>query len=154
MSVDYFNEERKAYLSLRKSASCAHKLDYHFVFVAKYRRAVLTGEVAEALRDLVVQTCRERRWLLLGLSIQPEHMHVLIGLPPTAAPAEIAHDLKGLTSFKMLGRFPELGERLGSSQLWGRGYSVETLGRSNVAQIDSYIQSQQAHHTEGKVDCK
>lgn len=153
MAVQYYNDDRKAYINTRKSASCAHKLDYHFVFATRYRRPVLNDAAATTLREIIIEFCRDRNLLILGLSIQPDHVHLLVGLRPTDSPAAVAHDLKGLTSFKLLGAFPEIRECLSSTKLWGRGYSVDTLGRSNVAQIGAYLQQQEAHHVENSIDC-
>ena len=151
MANDYYNDDRRAYVNLRKSASCAHKLDYHFVFATKYRKPVLEFSLAATLRDLILEICKERRILVLALSIQPDHVHLILGLRPDDCPAEVAHDLKGKSPFKMIGEFPDLKDALGSTKLWGAGYSVETLGKANVAQIDTYLQNQELHHLEREI---
>jgi putative transposase len=152
MPTEYFNPNRRVCLRVRKSASCAHKLDYHFVFATKYRRPVLAGAIAEAIRDWMGALCEERGWILLALSIMPDHVHALVGLPPSEPPTHVAHDFKGLTSYRAMGAFPELKDVLASSSLWGRGYSVETLGKANVEQISGYLHGQEAHHAEQHID--
>lgn len=152
MSIEYLNTDKRAFLSTRKSPSCAHKLDYHYVFATEYRREVLESRIAEALRDIIIELCTERKWLLLGLSIQSDHIHVILGLRPSESPAAVARDLKGASSYQIIALAPELRTRLGGSKLWDGGYSVETLGRSNVAQITAYLQTQEAHHSEQSID--
>lgn len=121
-----------------------HRLLYHVVFVPKYRRKVLQPGLVSRLTDLFYECCKMNRWFIHELSIQPDHVHMLLQLPPrTPLPRAIQY-LKGGSSKVMRREFPELEEFLWGDSLWADGYFAETIGRMDEAVIRHYIQTQWA----------
>jgi len=146
VQIEYFDPEPASYSKQNHSESCAYKLHYHVVLATKYRRPVLVDGVGEALKDIIVRTCDAQGYHLLGAVVQPEHVHLILSLKPNDAPGDVVAKLKGASSYALVGKFPELKEKLGTSKLWGGGYSVDTLGRANAFQVKAYLDKQKRHH--------
>ena len=89
----------------RSGAHSRFDLKYHFVWVTKYRKKVLTGAVGERLRDLVREVCRTNEIEIFQGAVSADHVHVLLSCPPTLAPSKIMQDIKGKTSRKLMMEF-------------------------------------------------
>jgi putative transposase len=142
MPKAYFDPESTHYTAPRKSTSAKHRLDYHLVLPTKYRRGVLAGEVADRLVEVTRDICATKRYLVLGMAVQPEHVHLLLGLPPDASVSEAVRTIKGKAA-------TEMRRSHGIQQLWADGYYAETVGWKNPAQIKAYLERQDAHHGTG-----
>lgn len=114
-------------------------LRYHFVFVPKRRRKILTGPLAERLRVLLSEKTAELGWQIIALEIMPDHVHLFISVDPTVAPNQVAHRLKGYTSFVLRKEFPNL---IRLPALWTRSYFVSTAGMVSSKTIEQYIAAQ------------
>ena len=73
----------------RTSAHTRFDVKYHFVWVTKYRKSILTGEVGNRLRDLVREICRTHEIEILQGAVSPNHVHVLLSCPPNISPSKI-----------------------------------------------------------------
>lgn len=78
-------------------------LKYHFVWVTKYHKGGLVGEVGGRLRELVREVSRTHEIEILQGSISRDHVHVLLSCPPNLSPSKVMQDIKGKTSRKLLG---------------------------------------------------
>ena len=88
---------------------------YHVVWITKYRYKVLRGEVAERARDLIRQICAAREVTIVRGAVSPDHIHLLVGVPPQLAPAKRVQYLKGRSSRMLQEEFPHLRKRY-----WGQ----------------------------------
>ena len=104
-------------------AHTTHKLRYHLVFVPKYRKRVLQGEVATRLETLLRQACVVNRWNLEEIAIQPDHVHLLVQVQPKYSVSSVVNVLKGGTSRVLRLDFPDLEEHLWGDSFWADGYS-------------------------------
>ena len=126
-----------------KKTRWSHYLcNYHLVWIPKYRRKILTGEVARELEKLLREVVEKSGMEIISLSIQPDHVHVFLSAPPRFAPAEIVNLLKGYTSRKLRERFPEL-KAVHPRSLWVRSYYVGTAGHVSQETIKRYIEEAQ-----------
>lgn len=121
-----------------------HRLLYHIVFIPKYRRKVLQRELVRRLTGLFYDCCKMNRWYIHELSILPDHVHMLLQLPPRVSVPEAIQYLKGGSSRIIRKEFPELEEFLWGDSLWGDGYFAETVGRASEDAIRTYIRAQWA----------
>ena len=121
-----------------------HRHLFHLVFVPKYRRKVLNPQLVRRLTSLWYECCRINRWYIHELSILPDHVHMLIQLPPRVSVPTAVQFLKGGTSKVIRKEFPELEEFLWGDLLWADGYFSETVGRANETTMRHYIRSQWA----------
>lgn len=128
--------------SYRKGSHTVYDLKYHVVWITKYRKQVLRGEIGKRLRELIRQTCEELETYIEKGHIAPDHVHLLISVPPQQAISEVVQRLKGRSSRKMLEEFGELSRQFWGRHLWARGYFVASSGNVTDEIIAQYIESQ------------
>ena len=73
----------------RKSSHTTYQLNYHFVFIPKYRKPALRGDVAVRLRDLIREICARNQIEILKGHVRPEHVHLLLSVPPSLSPSRV-----------------------------------------------------------------
>lgn len=127
-------------MTVNKTRHAAYNINYHFVFCPKYRRPVLVGKVGDRLVELIHQIAKELGGEVIELVVRPDHVHLFTTFPPTLAPYQIMHRIKGATSHYLREEFPYLKSRLPS--LWTRSYYVGTAGHVSSETIRKYIEAQ------------
>ncbi len=127
----------------RTGAHTVYDIQYHLVWVTKYRYHVLEGEVAERTRDIIRQICMSRDIRILKGHVSKDHIHVLVSCPPSLSPAKVVQYLKGNSSRRLQEEFPHLKKRYWGQHIWARGYFCATVGGVTEDQIRAYIE----HHT-------
>jgi REP-associated tyrosine transposase len=108
-------------MDYRYGSHTVYNIEYHFVWVTKYRYKVLTGDVALRVRELVRRTCEIFEIKILQGVVSKDHVHILVSAPPNMAPSEIMRRIKGRTSSKLCEEFPLLKKRSWGRHFWGRG---------------------------------
>jgi putative transposase len=126
----------------RSNAGSVFSVKYHFVWCPKYRRNVLTGEIADELRSLLDQKGQELNAMIEALEIMPDHVHLFVPSDPTEAPQRLANQFKGYTSRLLRQRFPQLRSRLPS--MWSRSYQVGTIGHVSEESVRRSIEAQKS----------
>ena len=135
-------------MDYRYGSHTVFNIEYHFVWVTKYRYQVLKGDVALRVRELVRRTCEIFEIRILKGVISKDHVHVLVSAPPTIAPSEIMRRIKGRTSTKLFEEFPNLKKRYWGRHFWARGYFCVTVGQVTEEMIKEYLE----HHFEPNPD--
>jgi putative transposase len=92
----------------RKGSHTIYDLKYHIVWITKYRKKVMHGEIGLRLRELIKQTCETLEVQILKGHIAPDHVHLLVSVPPQIAVSDLIQRLKGRSARKMLDEFGEL----------------------------------------------
>ena len=123
----------------RTGAHTRFDIKYHFVWVTKYRKAVLTGVVGKRLRDLVREICRTHEIEILEGSVSRDHVHVLLSCPPNLSPSKAMPYIKGKSSRKLMMEFKHIQKQYWGRHLWARGYFVATSGNVTDEVIMEYI---------------
>ena len=126
----------------RKGSHSVYSIHYHIVFMPKYRKAVLKGDVALRLRELVRRICRDNDVEIMKGHVRPDHVHLLVSAPPTMAPSRLMQAIKGKTSHQLLGEFKALKQSYWGRHLWARGYFIATTGSVSDEVVAKYIESQ------------
>lgn len=126
-------------MEYRKSRNSTHLLNYHFVWVTRRRRKTLRGEIVAVCRQEIWEACKAIDCEVVALAIEPEHVHLFVNCPPTIAPYQIIHRVKGRSSHKLRERFPDL-KKLPS--LWTSSYFVSTAGNVSTQTVQRYIEAQ------------
>ena len=98
-------------MDYRYGSHTVFKIQYHFVFVTKYRYHALKGDVGLKARELIRQTCEAFEIEILKGVVSKDHIHILVSAPPNLAPSEIMRRLKGRTSTKLF-EPPRVSRRL------------------------------------------
>lgn len=125
-----------------RGAHTTHRLMYHLVWVPKYRKRELKGNVALRLEELFRECADMNRWKIEELNIQPDHIHMLIQMRPDVSVSRMVQLFKGWSSNVIREEFPELQEFLWGKSFWADGYFAETAGQVNEQRIREYIQNQ------------
>lgn len=133
-------------MEYRRGSHSLYELKYHVVFCTKYRYRILTGSVAIRARELVREICAANYVDIVSGSMSPDHMHLLISVPPSISLAKIIQYIKGKSSRKLLQEFEHLRKRYWGQHLWARGYFAVTVGNINTEDVQRYIENQEAHH--------
>ncbi|MEG4805536.1 IS200/IS605 family transposase [Microcoleus sp. ARI1-B5] len=123
----------------RHESNAVSLLNYHFVFIPKRRKKVLTGSIAERLQQIICDVCNENRWRIIAMEIMPDHVHLFINAKPIDDPATIIRKIKGRASHHLRKEFPEL---LKLPTLWTPSYFVSTAGIICTETVKRYIEAQ------------
>jgi putative transposase len=124
-------------------AHTKHRLRVHLVWIPKYRKRILIGKIAARLKQLPHQACNVNRWMLSEMSVNEDHVHILVQISPRESVTEVVKILKGGTSKIIRSEFPELEEFLWGDSLWADGYFAETVDKVDEEVIRKYIKDQQ-----------
>ena len=112
-----------------KLSHSLYECKYHIIFCPKYRLRVLKDEGAEYTRQEIYRLCRQKEKVqVLELNIQPDHIHLVLSIPPKYAVSNMMGFLKGKLALRLFNQFEYLGKRYGGRHLWARGYCVSTVG--------------------------
>ena len=129
-------------MSYRKTSHAVYDLKYHLVWITKYRKPVLRGEIAKRLRELVRQTCETLDVYIEKGHVASDHVHLLVSVPPQVSVSDLLQRLKGRSSRKMLDEFGELKKQFWGQHLWARGYFAASSGNVTDEIIKQYIEAQ------------
>jgi putative transposase len=130
------------WMRLRSTRHARYWCGYHFVWIPKYRRDVLIGEVAEYTKVVLREILRELECEPLALEVLPDHVHVFALCPPRHSPAYIVNYLKGKSARRILQRFPELKAKATRGKLWSRSYFVATVGNVTADIVKRNVEEQ------------
>ncbi len=118
-------------------------IKYHFVWMTKYRKSVLTGSMGARLRDVIREICRTNEIEILQGAVSPDHVHVLLSCPPNLSPSKIMQYIEGKSSRKLLMEFKHRQKLYWGRHLWARGYFVASSGNVTDEAIIEYIRQQE-----------
>jgi putative transposase len=132
----------------RKQSHTIYECKYHLVFCPKYRYRVLTDEVREYARESIEKLVKQKEELeVLELNVQPDHVHLLMWIPPKYSVASVMGYLKGKLAIRILQRYEKLGKKYWGRHLWSRGYCVSTIG-IDEERIREYVKWQEKREQE------
>lgn len=114
---------------------------YHVVFAAKYRRQAIYGKIKRDIGVILRKLCEQKGIEIIEAELCPDHVHMLLSIPPKYSVAQIMGYLKGKSSLMIFDRHANLKYKYGSRHFWCRGYYVDTVGRNRKA-IEQYIRNQ------------
>ena len=116
-------------------------LHYHFIFSTRHRQPWIRPEVEERIWEYLGGIARKNKMKPLKTGGMDDHIHMLLGAPPTHAPAKIAQLIKGGSSAWIHDTFPDL-----RAFAWQDGYGAFTVSKSGVPDVTVYIENQREHH--------
>ena len=114
---------------------------YHIVFTPKYRRKAIYNQYKVSIRDILKQLCAYKGVEIIEGHLMPDHVHMLVSIPPSISVAQFMGYLKGKSSLMIFDRHAKLKYKYGNRHFWCRGYNVDTVGRNKKA-IEEYIKNQ------------
>ena len=114
---------------------------YHVVFAPKYRRKVFFQEKRTDIRDIIQTLCKWKGVDILEGEVCPDHIHLLLSIPPKMSVSSFMGYLKGKSSLMIFQKYGNMKFAYRNREFWCRGYYVDTVGK-NTAAIKSYIANQ------------
>ena len=117
------------------------RCQYHIVFAPKYRRMAIYGDLKQDIGWILRKLCDEKGVEIIEAEACPDHIHMLVSIPPKYSVSTFMGFLKGKSSLMIFDRHANLKYKYGSRTFWARGYYVDTVGR-NKKQIEEYIRNQ------------
>jgi putative transposase len=126
----------------RHGAHTVFEIPLHLVWVTKYRRKALMGEVGLRVRELIRQVCQQHHVTLLKGHVSKDHVHLFVSIPPQVTISRLVQGLKGKTAYKLLQEFPHLRKKFWGRHIWARGYFCCSSGNVTDEVVMQYIENQ------------
>ena len=114
---------------------------YHIVFAPKYRRREIYGDIRKDIGVILRKLCEQKKVEIVEAELCPDHIHMLVSIPPNLSVSQFVGYLKGKSSLMIFDRHANLKYKYGNRHFWARGYFVDTVGK-NKKQIQEYIKNQ------------
>ena len=114
---------------------------YHIVFAPKYRRKVIYGKLKVDIGKIIRKLCEQKGVEIIEANLCPDHIHMLVSIPPKMSVSSFVGYLKGKSSLMIFDRHANMKYRYGNRKFWCKGYYVDTVGR-NKKVIQEYIKNQ------------
>jgi len=127
----------------RKTTHTTYDIKYHIVWITKYRKSVITGQIAKRTQELIRLICKNNDVEILSGHVSKDHIHLLVSSPPSLSVSKLVQYLKGNTSHKLQMEYKELNKQYWGRHLWCRGNFVETSGNVTDEVIMEYIRTQE-----------
>ena len=106
---------------------------YHIVFAPKYRRKVFYEEKREAIREILRTLCQWKGVEIIEGEVCPDHIHLLVSIPPKMSVSGFMGYLKGKSSLLIFQRFGNMKFAYRNREFWCKGYAVDTIGKNTTA---------------------
>ena len=136
--------------ALRRSKHAVYDLKYHVVWIRKYRKKLLTGEIAEYTKELFERIAEEYGLIIDTMEVVEDHVHIFLEAPPRLSPSRIVQILKSISARELFRQFPHLRRKLWGGEFWSDGYFVRAVGDEVTGDvIRRYIEYHQ--HEQGVV---
>jgi len=126
---------------IRSTAHSKYRCEYHIVFAPKYRRKEIYGQLKKDIGEILRKLCEQKDMEIIEAEACPDHIHMLVSIPPYLSTAQFMGYLKVKSSLMIFDRHANLKYKYGQRSFWCRGYFVDTVGKNETA-IRNYIRNQ------------
>ena len=127
---------------IKSTAHSKYRCQYHIVFAPKYRRKEIYGALRKDIGEILRKLCEQKGAEIIEAEACPDHIHMLVSIPPYISIAQFMGYLKGKSSLMIFEQFSNLKYKFGNRHFWCKGYFVSTVG-VNEATIIKYIREQE-----------
>ena len=126
---------------IKSTAHSKYRCRFHIVFAPKYRRKVIYKELRADIGQIIRKLCDEKKVEIIEAQACPDHIHMLVSIPPYLSVAQFVGFLKSKSALMIFDRHANLKYKYGRRNFWARGYFLDTVGRNEKA-IKEYIKNQ------------
>ena len=133
-------------MSLKSGSHVRYDLKYHFVWIPKYRKRILTQEVAEYAKQMFQRIAEEYDLIIDTMEVVEDHVHIFLEAPPRLSPARIVQILKSVSARELFRQFPWLRRELWGGHLWSDGYFVRAVGDEVTGDVIRRYIEYHKHH--------
>ena len=129
---------------IKRTSHAVYDLKYHMVWIPKYRKMILRGELAERIKTTFQEISERYGFEIDTMEVKDDHVHLFLSAPPRYSPAEIVQMMKSISAKMVFKQFPEVKKQLWGGEFWGDGYFVRSVGDKVTSEvIRRYIKYQQ-----------
>jgi putative transposase len=132
-------------MGIRRTKHAVYDLKYHLVWIPKYRKQILTGDVAGYLKEVFNHIAEEYGFEIDTMEVVEDHVHIFLEAPPRYAPAKVVQIMKSISGRELFKKFPKIRKRLWAGELWNDGYFVRSVGDKVTADIIRKYIKYQSH---------
>jgi putative transposase len=126
----------------RKTSHSVYDIKFHFVWITKYRKPMLTGSIGTRLRELIREICKTMDIEIIKGHVSKDHVHLFASVPPYHSVSQVMMRIKGKTSRRLLSESRILAKQCWGRHLWARGYFAASSGNVTDEVIAQYIEQQ------------
>jgi len=129
---------------IKRTSHAVYDLKYHMVWVPKYRKMILKGELAKRVREAFTEIAERYEFEIDTMEVKDDHVHLFLSAPPRYSPAAIVQMIKSISAKMVFKEFPEVKKQLWGGEFWSDGYFVRSVGDKVTSEIiRRYIKYQQ-----------
>ena len=132
-------------MGIRRTKHAVYDLKYHLVWIPKYRKQILTEDVAGYLKEVFTHIAEEYGFAIDTMEVVEDHVHIFLEAPPRYAPAEVVQIMKSISGRELFKKFPKIRKQLWAGELWNDGYFVRSVGDKVTADIIRRYIKYQSH---------
>lgn len=125
-----------------KTRSSVSELEYHLVWCTKYRNKGFTTEMQKYLKSYILSILKDNNCIGKAIEVMPNHVHLLLQMPPSLSVTMIMKKIKGATARRMMQKYPELHQKFYGGHLWSPSYFAKSTGNCSDEIIQKYINTQ------------
>ena len=133
----------------RKTSHTVYDIKYHLVWITKYRKKILKGELAKRVRELIREVCKAHEVEIIKGQVSVGHVHMFVSVPPHISVSKLMQYIKGKSSRKTMSEFKTISKMYWGRHFWTRGYFVVSSGTITDEMIMEYIENQDMEDPEG-----
>jgi putative transposase len=126
---------------IKHTAHSSYRCENHIVFAPKYRRKLIYGKLRKDIGEIFRKLCKQKKVEIIEAEACPDHIHMLVSIPPYISISEFMGFLKGKSSLMIFDRHVNLKYKYGKREFWCRVFYIDTVGK-NERIIKEYIQNQ------------
>ena len=129
---------------IKRTSHAVYDLKYHVVWVPKYRKMILRGELAKGIKTSFQEISERYGFEIDTMEVKDDHVHLFLSAPPRYSPARIVQVIKSISAKMVFKEFPEVKKQLWGGKFWSDGYFVRSVGDKVTSEvIRRYIKYQQ-----------
>lgn len=126
-----------------RTRTCVYNINYHIVWCVKYRKEILTEQIADELKRKLYDISLDKGFTLHECAVgDNNHIHVFLSAHPKISPSYIVKMLKGISGRYLFQKYPSIATTLYNGTIWNHSYFIETIGSTNAEHIQEYINKQ------------
>lgn len=125
-----------------KTQHSVYKLTYHLVLVVKYRKQVITNDIANTIKITIERFNKNYNLEIINYNYEKDHLHLLFSIQPDTNIQKIVNAMKAATSRIVRKNHPEVKNILYDNAFWSKGYFITTTGDVSTEIIKQYIKNQ------------